>query len=1105
MNLPQPPELDYPLDSGDAYRPSWRRESDYLNDEHASIWTDTKDLPGWQDPPDSEKLYELAYHSGAVILEIGMFGGRSATVELRGALRGARDRGGAPAAPQYYGVDVDPNSVRRTRDTLRAQGLLDLTLLYHGDLARFHRDVPVVPTMVFLDGDHRYPGVWADLNVLRTFLAPGTPVLCHDYQGIPGVRRAIDEWLATGYYAPMGLFSGSILLRATDRCPGVVRGLDPSTFVLVRDALARRFFDPGREGLSSGWSTPTRKVTTPARRESRPPRIPAARWPYVHPDPRPLPPTLPNGHPWPKISVVTPSFNQGRYIEETILSVLNQGYPNVEHIVIDGGSTDETADVVARYRRHLAHAVSEPDKGQSDAINKGMARATGDIVTWLNSDDMLAPGALAAVAMAMHTSGADLVAGVANLYRDGALVGRHLTSCADGQPLPLQDLLDLDHCWNVGQFFYQPEVMFTRDLWDRAGGHVAESLYYSMDYELWLRFALAGARVNVIGRTVAHFRMHDEQKTHVAERFRAELVKVRDGFAREHDIELKPAPPRPDAKASLRVAFLNDIGFHHGAGIAHQRLAMAAAAAGHQVVPLALSPDAGAPAPVRGEEVLRAVRAADSDLVVLGNVHAASLEPAVVGEIAKAAPTVAVLHDLWLLTGRCAYTQGCARNLDPAGCDAACPTAGAYPALAPDRIAGAWRTKQDLLRAARPPVLLANSRWMLDSARRVLDALAAQQPDRPVTATAVLGRLGFPVDADLRPRDRRLCRELLGLPQDRFLILFSAANVHDPRKGVAHLVEALRKLDLRDVSTACVGFYDDADRPDLPDLHVLGYITDPKRLAMAYAAADLFVGPSTEEALGQVFVEAAACGTPSVGYPVGGVPEAILDGVTGRIAESVDPDALADAIELLHDDPALRRDLGLWARLHVENEWSLAAAAHRLHNALTAAGLADRLPLSRKISLLPDPPPVPEPRPVDPAAQGWRAVDGFGPWEGPYPQWNLPRCRWAFGPVGRLEFATSEPGRHRVILGCHNHEPGQRVQLLHAGRVVGEWEIPVTQGGPEHVVHTAVELPSAGTHAFELRYWKWAAPTADDARPRAILLTQAGCVRWEFWLGSLLK
>ena len=257
--------------------------------------------------------------------------------------------------------------------------------------------------------------------------------------------------------------------------------------------------------------------------------LPTARWPYATTEGDNFPPTMPGGLSWPRISVVTATFNQGNYIEETILSVANQGYPNVEHIIIDGGSTDDTQTVIRKHEARLAYWVSEKDRGQSHAINKGMAVATGEILTWLNSDDMLAPGALAAAAIAFAQSGADMVAGICELYRDGELEGRHLTSCEDG-PLPIDDILNLEAGWNAGQFFYQPEVLFTREIWRRAGGCVGEDLFYSMDYDLWLRFAENGARIHVIGRPIAHFRLHPEQKTHVASRFKEELTRHRANY-----------------------------------------------------------------------------------------------------------------------------------------------------------------------------------------------------------------------------------------------------------------------------------------------------------------------------------------------------------------------------------------------------------------------------------------------------------------------------------------------------------------------------------------------------------------------------------------------
>jgi len=210
---------------------------------------------------------------------------------------------------------------------------------------------------------------------------------------------------------------------------------------------------------------------------------------------------------WPRITIVTPSFNQGRFIEETLRSVHMQGYPNLEHIVMDGGSTDYSVDVIRNYAPCLVHWQSGKDGGQSDAINTGMAMATGDVCAWLNSDDVLTADALWRVGdyFADHPA-CRWLAGAGRLDfvdegRSGVMqsrvIGRH-------------GFLDF---WRFGDGSYvmQPSAFWRRDLWRDVGG-LDPALHYAMDYDLWLRFAERTA-LHTIDTVLSAAKRHGDCKT----------------------------------------------------------------------------------------------------------------------------------------------------------------------------------------------------------------------------------------------------------------------------------------------------------------------------------------------------------------------------------------------------------------------------------------------------------------------------------------------------------------------------------------------------------------------------------------------------------------
>jgi len=206
---------------------------------------------------------------------------------------------------------------------------------------------------------------------------------------------------------------------------------------------------------------------------------------------------------YPNISIVTPSFNQGKFLEETIQSLFNQNYPTLEYFIVDGGSTDNSGDIIKKYEDKIDWWVNEPDKGQSDAINKGFQKAKGDWLCWVNSDDILLPDVLEKVAKAFNKNPeVDIITGnVLYINEDDFIV----------RCVRVPRMRWFFYRRSVG-FFTAPAIFFKKELYEKVGG-LDINLHYSMDIDLWHKFRLAGANIYHIKEYLGAFRVHSFSKT----------------------------------------------------------------------------------------------------------------------------------------------------------------------------------------------------------------------------------------------------------------------------------------------------------------------------------------------------------------------------------------------------------------------------------------------------------------------------------------------------------------------------------------------------------------------------------------------------------------
>ena len=337
--------------------------------------------------------------------------------------------------------------------------------------------------------------------------------------------------------------------------------------------------------------------------------------------------------------------------------------------------------------------------------------------------------------------------------------------------------------------------------------------------------------------------------------------------------------------------------------------------------------------------------ALDADLpkiINLHNIHEAvhykNVPFDVLNLMAKKAQLVFTLHDMWLLTGRCAYNGSCRKFID-LSCDATCPTPSVYPEAMPANISKLLRTKIEIFQNNPDTVIVTPSKWL------------ASQVKKSHLKNHRIDVIPYGIDTTIfKPDyDREELRESIGIPKNKLVLLVSAANLSDPRKGAQLLLKALSNIN-HELIVLTVG--QSNLQPKLPSnikFYNYGFVDSPEKMALAYSLADLFVCPSLEDNLPCVLIESISCGTPCVGFNIGGVPEVIRPNKTGWLASETTPEALSETIADLIINRQNLLDLRQSCRSVAKKEYDLNVQADRyikLYNELLARDAADPRPHS---------------------------------------------------------------------------------------------------------------------------------------------------------------
>jgi glycosyltransferase involved in cell wall biosynthesis len=316
------------------------------------------------------------------------------------------------------------------------------------------------------------------------------------------------------------------------------------------------------------------------------------------------------------------------------------------------------------------------------------------------------------------------------------------------------------------------------------------------------------------------------------------------------------------------------------------------------------------------EHLARMLDKLKPDVINVHNIHRMQWPPSLLQVCCSRAPTVWTLHDMWSFTGRCAYSYDCRKFVN--GCDASCPTPNEYPALAPDKINGAWNLRSRLFADCPGLVAVCPSVWLKNQ------AIAGLWCGHRVEHIPY----GLPLNV-YRPINRDLARQALGIEAKGPVVLVVAQSLEERRKGASMLREVFRRLRVRPLTLVTLG----QGRVDIPSEDILvfplGYVDHERGKALAYSAADMLIHPAPVDNLPNVVMEALACGTPCAAFPIGGLPDMVRNGVSGWLASEVTAQALANAVGLGLDSIMNGTDVREGCRKLAENEYGSRLQAQR--------------------------------------------------------------------------------------------------------------------------------------------------------------------------------